>query len=356
MIPHPATVDRPAVRRTAGPRVAQILIGVLVSGFLLWLTVRQIRLADVAAALQQANLWYLVPAIVTYFVDLGVRTWRWRVLLSPVRPVRWRDLYPVVTIGYMSNMLLPARMGELVRAAVLARRGVAASAALGSIATERVLDGLTTVAILLVASRFLVLPDWLVAGLVSLTALFVGVLVALIALLAGGGRVDAWLEAHGRQAPLIDRVRALLVQFTTGAGALRRPRLLVRAILIGLLAWSCSALQYFWVFRAFGLPLGIAAAFFAVGAVGLSSAIPAAPGYVGSFEFVGVASLGLLGGPAGIAPGVALSAIMVIHLLQIAPVTVAGMFFAWREGFSLRRYLRRPEGPEGSEASQHGAA
>jgi len=329
-----------------------MLIGVLVSGFLLWLTVRQIRLADVAAALQQANLWYLVPAIVTYFVDLGVRTWRWRVLLSPVRPVRWRDLYPVMTIGYMSNMLLPARMGEFVRAAVLARRGVAASAALGSIATERVLDGLTTVAILLVASRFLVLPDWLVAGLVSLTALFVGVLVALIALLAGGGRVDAWLEAHGRQAPLIDRVRALLVQFTTGAGALRRPRLLVRAILIGLLAWSCSALQYFWVFRAFGLPLGIAAAFFAVSAVGLSSAIPAAPGYVGSFEFVGVASLGLL----GVEPGVALSAIMVIHLLQIVPVTVAGMLLAWREGFSLRRYLRRPEGPEGSEVSQHGAA
>ncbi len=352
MIPHPATVDRPAVRRTEGPRVAQMLIGVLVSGFLLWLTVRQIRLADVAAALQQANLWYLVPAIVTYFVDLGVRTWRWRVLLSPVRPVRWRDLYPVMTIGYMSNMLLPARMGEFVRAAVLARRGVAASAALGSIATERVLDGLTTVAILLVASRFLVLPDWLVAGLVSLTALFVGVLVALIALLAGGGRVDAWLEAHGRQAPLIDRVRALLVQFTTGAGALRRPRLLVRAILIGLLAWSCSALQYFWVFRAFGLPLGIAAAFFAVSAVGLSSAIPAAPGYVGSFEFVGVASLGLL----GVEPGVALSAIMVIHLLQIVPVTVAGMLLAWREGFSLRRYLRRPEGPEGSEVSQHGAA
>jgi len=351
MIPHPATVDRPVGRRAAGPRVVQVSIGVLVSAFLLWLTVRQIRLTDVAAALQQANLWYLVPAIATYFVDLGVRTWRWRVLLRPVRPVRWRDLYPVMTIGYMSNMLLPARMGELVRAALLARRGVTGSAALGSIATERVLDGLTTVAILLVASRFLVLPDWLVAGLVSLTALFVGVLLALIALLAGGGHIDAWLAARGRRAPMLERVRALLAQLAAGAGALRSPALIVRAVLIGLLAWSCSALQYLWIFRAFDLPAGVAGAFFAVSAVGLSSAIPAAPGYVGSFEFVGVASLGLL----GVEPGVALSAIIVIHLLQIVPVTAAGMLLAWREGFSLRRYLRRPEMPEGTEVSQHGA-
>lgn len=352
MISHSVPVDPPGERPAARTRVGQLLVGLAVSGFLLWLTVRQIDATDMAAALKQAQFWYLLPAVITYFVDLGVRTWRWTVLLRAVRPVRWRDLCPVTTIGYMSNMLLPARMGEIVRAAVLARRGVPVSAALGSIATERVLDGLTTVAILLVASRFLPLPDWLVAGLVSLSAVFLGALLVLIVLLASRGRADGLLATFGERVPALSRGRAWLAQFVAGAGALRSPALLVRAIVIGLLAWTCSALQYFWIFRAFDLPLGAAAAFFAVSAVGLSSAIPAAPGYVGSFEFVGVASLGLL----GVEPGVALSAILVIHLLQIVPVTVAGMFFAWREGFSLAAVLRRPGQPGGSEASQHGSA
>lgn len=337
MISHPVPASPPSQRLTSRRRTLQLLIGVIVSGVLLWITLRWINWADVRAALQQAQLWYLAPALVTYFVDLGVRTWRWRELLRPVKEVGWRQLYPVTTIGYMGNMLLPARMGEVARAAVLRRHGVTASAALGSIAMERVLDGLTTVVILLVTSRFVVLPDWLVGGLITLTVLFVGLLLGLVVLLFGRGYVDAALAALSRRAALLQKPRAWLAQFVNGVGALRSPRLLGRAVLIGLIAWTCSALQYFWVFRAFDLPLGAAAAFFAVSAVGLSTAIPAAPGYIGSFEFAGVAALGVL----GVNPGVAFGAILTIHLLQSVPVSLVGLFFAWREGISLTGQRQR---------------
>ncbi len=346
MTPHPVTADLPAQRPTGHWRILQLSIGIVVSGVLLWLTLRQINLADVRGALRQARLWYLVPAIATYFVDLGVRTWRWRALLRPIKPVGWRQLYPVMIMGYMGNMLLPARMGEVVRAAVLRRHGIAVSAALGSIATERVLDGLTTVAILLAASRFLALPDWLVRGLITLTVLFLGLLLVLAALLIGRDRADAIMAKLSQRAPALQRPRTWLAQFVEGLGALRSPGLLGRAVLIGLLAWACSALQYLWVFRAFNLPLGAAAAFFAVSTVGLSTAIPAAPGYVGSFDFVGVAVLGLL----GIGSGAAFSAILTIHLLQIVPVSIAGMLVAWREGISLTGRQRRPPLPGAPEA------
>ncbi len=326
-IPAEPVVKPAATRR----RIVQLLIGMVVSAVLLWLTLRWINPADVRAALQRAQLWYLLPALATYFIDLGVRTWRWEALLRAVKQVGWWRLFPVTTIGYMGNMLLPARMGEVARAAVLRRHGVTTSAALGSIAAERVLDGLTTVLILLVASRFVTLPGWMVGGLTTLTVLFVGLLVGLVALLFGRGRVDAALATLSQRLPLLRKPRAWLVHFVDGIGALRSPGLLGRAVVIGLLAWTCSALQYFWVFRAFGLPLGPAAAFFAVSAVGLSTAIPAAPGYIGSFEFAGVAALGVL----GVNPGAAFSAILTIHLLQSVPVSLLGLFFAWREGLSL---------------------
>jgi len=312
-------------------RGGQIALGLLLSALLLWLTLRRIDMGEVGQALQAARWGFLIPAVLTYFLDLGSRSWRWSVLLRPVKRFTWRDLYSVVTIGYMGNMLLPARLGELVRVGVLHRRGVAASAALGSIATERVLDGLTTVGILLIASGFLPRPAWLAAGLTTVTVLFVGALLALGLLLAFRPVVIARLVPVAARFPRTRRPIGWMDQFLDGLGALRNPRLVASAIAIGLLAWTFSMLEYYWVFRAFALPVGFVGTFFAVSAVGLSTAIPSAPGYVGAFEFAGVAVLGAL----GVASASAFSAVVLLHLLQIVPVTVAGLFCAWREGLSL---------------------
>ena len=312
-------------------RTAQLLLGLGFSAFFLWLTLRQINLNEAQKALQSVRPWYLLLAVATYFVDVGVRTWRWGVLLRPVKLIRWRRLYPVTIIGYMGNMLLPARLGELLRAAVLGRREGVASAGLGTIATERVLDGFTAIAILLFTSRFLPRPDWLVTALTTVTILFVAALVALVfALVFRDGVMTLLTRLFGRF-PWAQRPIRWAGEFLDGLQALRSPAILFTAIVIGLLAWSCSALQYYWVFRAFDLPLGPLAAYFAVAAVGLSTMVPAAPGYVGTFEFAGVAVLGA----AGVPPAEAFSVTVVVHLLQIIPVACVGLFFLWRAGLSL---------------------
>lgn len=328
-----------AVRAYGVRRTLQLLIGLAFSAVLLWLTLRQVDFAEAKVALSEARWWFLVPAVLTYFVDLGVRAARWSVLLEPVRRIGWRRLYPVVTIGYMGNMLLPARLGELLRAATLGQREGIASAALGTIATERVLDGLTTVGILLVTSQFLPRPAWLAAGLATVTALFVGALLVLGFALMFRPLVMRLLERFfGRFAVARQPIR-WIGEFLDGLQALRDPRLLARAGGIGLVAWGVSALEYYWIFRAFNLPLGALAACFSVSAVGLSTMIPSAPGYVGTFEFAGVAVLGAL----GIASANAIGAVVLVHLLEIVPVTVAGLFFAWREGFSLASLTREAD-------------
>jgi hypothetical protein len=313
-------------------------VGLGLSAFFLWLTLRQVHFDEAWAALAGARWWYLAPGIATYALDLLVRAWRWSVLLRPVKAISTRRLLPVIVIGYMANMVLPARLGELVRAAELGRREGQASAALGSIATERVLDGLTTLAILLVTSQFLPRPDWLAAGLTTVAVVFVGALIGLALALIFRPRVTAVLNASlGRVGPerrwagWAQQLLRWADHFLDGLGALREPRLWLRAVAIGLLAWTCSAFEYYWVFRAFDLPLGIGAAYFAVAAVGLSTAIPSAPGYVGTFEFAGVTVLTALGAEAG----QAFSTVVLIHLMLILPVSVAGLLCAWRAGLSL---------------------
>ena len=332
-------------------RTGQLLLGLGLSALFLWLAVRQLDFGQVMAALQQVRVLWLVPAIVTLALDIMVRSARWGVLLRPVLPFAWRRLVPVMTIGYMGNVLLPARLGELLRAGVLGRHaaageglptgsgivpavtpqvGNATSAALGTIATERVFDGLTTVAILAVTSWFLPRPSWLVAGLVTVTLLFVGGLIALCLMLAFRPVFLALLERLFGRYQWSARPITWVGQFLAGLAVLRSPRLLVLVVGWSLLAWLLSALEYYWVMLACNVPLGLVPAFFTVAAVSLSTAIPSAPGYVGTFEFAGVAVLGALGVPAA----AAFTFTVVMHLVLTVPITFAGLVLLWREGFS----------------------
>jgi uncharacterized protein (TIRG00374 family) len=327
---------RPTSHWFTPQRLLQVTVGLALSALSLWLTQRQINLAEARAALAGAHLWLIVPAIITYFTDVGARAWRWRTLLQPVKALSVRSVYPITAIGYMGNMLLPARLGELLRAIVLGRRGIGLSAALGSIATERVLDGLTTIFLLLITSQFLPRPAWLSAGLTLVTAIFGGALIALGLALAFRSQAMGMLERILGRYRWSARPLRWAWNFLDGLAALRSPTLLARSVGIGLVAWTLSALNYYWVFRAFDLPLSGIAAYFAVAAIGLSTMVPAGPGYVGTFELAGVAVLTALGaGSAG-----AFSATVLMHLIQVVPVTVAGLIFVWREGLSISN-LRR---------------
>ena len=70
-----------------------------------------------------------------------VRAWRWQFLLIGVGHIPLRSLWSSIMIGFMGNNILPARLGELLRAYSLGRSaGVSRSAALASVVVERILD------------------------------------------------------------------------------------------------------------------------------------------------------------------------------------------------------------------------
>src|SRR5690606_35874307 len=82
-----------------------------------------------------------------------VRALRWKLLLRPVLRASTTDLAPVVAVGFMANNVLPLRTGELVRSYALSRRyGVRKTAALATIAVERLFDGLTLLGFILASA------------------------------------------------------------------------------------------------------------------------------------------------------------------------------------------------------------
>ena len=127
-------------RRWRDPRV---WLGVAVTVFFLWLTLRDVPFAEVARVMAGADWWLLVGLSVPLYVLLvWLRALRWGHLTDPIQPIPRSSLARAVAVGFMANNVFPLRMGEVVRCWYLARDAAESSAAaiFGTVILERILD------------------------------------------------------------------------------------------------------------------------------------------------------------------------------------------------------------------------
>jgi uncharacterized protein (TIRG00374 family) len=316
-------------------------VGVLVSlFFLLWAARLAGSFRGTVAALGEANYCFLFPALIAYFAGVWLRAMRWHVLLRPVRAVPPRRLFPVVVIGYMANDVLPARLGELVRAYILGdQERVAKTTTLGTIVIERLFDGL---ALLVFAGGVgLSVPlDPQVAGVVRLAAaVFLVALAAAVALGAVRTRAARAVELAERWLPpsVRGRLSALTIRFLEGLGCLQSGRLIIAVAALSLGAWLCEAAMYWILSLGFGLGLGFPSYLLTTAIANLGAMVPAAPGYIGTFDLGALASLRLFGAD----PARAAGFVVVLHLALLLPVSVLGFYYLWRFQLSLRMLGQR---------------
>lgn len=320
----------------------RVWLGFLVSLVFIYFALRGQDFSLIVESLRNASYGWLLPALVMYFAGVGVRSLRWAYLLRPVRRLGPKELFPVVAIGYMGNNVLPLRAGEVVRSyALSARFGVRKTAALATIAVERIFDGLTMVLFMTIASLSIALTTDLRNLFLVAWALFVMLsLVLFLMVFAAGAR--AWLIAFGvRLLPdrIGERVERMANSFIQGLGILRRWQDLVIVAVASVLAWSFEASMYLLIAEGFNLDLSPSAILMVTAVANLATLIPSSPGYVGPFE-AGV--MLVLAGALGIQREAALSYAVVVHAALYFPVTLLGFFFWWRESLSWRD-LRRAE-------------
>jgi uncharacterized protein (TIRG00374 family) len=137
-------------------RSPRVWIGFLITAVFLGLFFRSTDFGEIKEAFENANYALALASLPVYFLGIWVRTIRWQYLLRPVKQVAAARLYPVVIIGLMANNILPARAGELVRAFILGERErVSKAASLGTIAVDRLFDGLTLIPMMVIVAASL---------------------------------------------------------------------------------------------------------------------------------------------------------------------------------------------------------
>ncbi len=313
-------------------------IGVAISVACLWWALRGVSWGAVWSALRDARLGYLALAAVgAIVVGVLIRAWRWRVFLPPAVSTSFRELVTATGIGLMANNVLPARMGEFVRAYVLGRRtAVPVTTAFGSLFVERLFDAAALVLILIAAILLVPVPPWMTV-LARIGGAVFGLLLVFEILLIRHPRAF-FRVLHATTARFLPprweaELEGLLVKFVEGFQLLRDPRRVAVALTLTFLLWGANGFLFYLGLLAFDLGrVGLDGAMIVQSVTALGVSVPSSPGFVGTFQAAVVKALSAF----DVDKDLAFSYSIGYHIAQYLPVTLYGFYLAWRANLSWR--------------------
>ena len=335
-------------------RARRFWLGFGVSAGFLFLFLWNVDLGKVGQALQDADYSLVLPAILIYFIALGCRSLRWHYLLAHLKPIPPHRLFPVVAIAYMANNILPARLGELVRAHFLGEREqVSKASGLATIGVERVLDGLTLLILAAVIWPFLPWTDvlktdggfralWVTLSVLVALAFVVAFLVLLlIAKSPGTGQRLACAVSRAFPPGLRPKVRDQILLVIEGLGALRSPGKLVLISLLSLPIWLLEATTYYLIAVSFDLGQPFQVIMLVTATSNLATAVPLSIGGIGPFEVVAKSTLITFGPGTDEFASLVVLYVIFVHIVALwLPVNILGTFFLWKEKKSLASLVK----------------
>jgi uncharacterized protein (TIRG00374 family) len=293
---------------------AALVVGVPVSAVLLWLASRGADLDRVRVALADAAVGPLVLALGAFVLVYATQAIRWR-LIAAVSTVRWWGFLEMVLSSVACNNVLPARIGDLLRARWLGRRAaIPGGRALATVVLDRSCDLVTLFVFLLATLPEVAGPGWSRRIALGALALMIG-----IAALIVFARMYTRRRARGR---LVSRslVRRVLRDVVEGLAQPMGRRRLGAALLLSVGAWLAFAAAAILVGRSLGIHLGLVDAVFATAVINLGVALPSSPGFVGTYQWLGVAALAV----AGVDRSSGLAFAILLQAIWYIPTTLVG--------------------------------
>lgn len=318
------------------------IIGLIISVVLLWWVLRTVSPGEVMYHLKKANPWMFALSILCATLIFPMRAIRWRTILDPVYPrIPFGPLWSSTAAGMAINNLIPARVGEVLRAFALTKvTPVPFSASIGSLAVDRLFDGIV---LLLMGVVGILSPGFpkhaTIAGQALTDFALIGAAFVACVLIAIYSLVyfpTAFLKVFrgtvGRVLPRVSEPgsRALL-SFRDGLSVLRYPKHVVVIFLWTVAHWMMNTLAFWFGMIAVGIEAPFSASLLMQTIIGLGVAVPSSPGFFGVFEGAATVGLALYNVPEQLAVTWALG----YHILSFIPITLIGLYYFVRLDIKL---------------------
>jgi uncharacterized protein (TIRG00374 family) len=287
-------------------------IGIPASAVFLYLAVRGADPGGVWGTLHDVRLLPVLGAVLCMGVVYWLQAARWR-RIADTR-LGQRDFVEMVVAGVAVNNVLPGRVGDLLRARWVSRGAFSYGRGVATVVLDRGFDILALVAFLLLSLPLVTEAGWV-------DRIVVGSVVAVLAL---GGLLLA-SRSYTRRRPRARRAqRGLPRRFVRDTlEGLSDPLSVERGLVwfgISVAAWGTWALAAMLVGRSVGVELSLVEAIFVTAALNLGVAIPSSPGFVRTYQWLGVSALTLF----GVSQEAGLAFAIVLQAVWFVPTTIAG--------------------------------
>jgi len=346
-------------------QIISILVGAAISIGGLYLAFRNIPLAELWGYLATINYFWLVPSGALVMLSFVLRVFRWQVILGSTQRVAFWPAFHALMIGFMINTILPGRVGELARPAILKKsQGIAYSTGLATVAAERAFDIIIIIGLFFAVMSFtqvnldnsVAFGDYqlnsetlesIIAGFAKLgLALIIGIVLVSIK------KSRYWINKMIMKAPyivffflgkdlinmIVDKISMKVVafvdSFASGFELIKSPGKIAVSIGLSILIWLLALLSYsLFALGCPGVNLGLLEMAAVMVIVCIFIALPSVPGYWGLWEAGGIFALALFGVSGKEAAGFTLTN----HAIQMIPVMIVGSISAWVTGVNVWR-------------------
>ncbi|UCC38788.1 MAG: flippase-like domain-containing protein [Candidatus Aminicenantes bacterium] len=325
-----------------GQKWIKILLGTSVTALALWLSFRKLDWEALGEAFSNINLFWIILALVNTIFSVFILGWRWQILLQPEEKIPLNSLFRLNIISQYTNIIMPARLGEVVRAYLTTKQyKVSGGYVIGTIAIEKILDFLIFVLFWISIPAILAIEIEFKGYKIALffCALIACFLIIIIIwpkiLLKRISLFSRFLPTKLRQA-----FQGFFEKSFKAFSQFRSIKTSTTLIFLTFVLIGAQVLTNFLLFKAFDLNLSFWVGLVVLLAIQVGNIPPSVPGKIGVFEYAVILALAAF----GISKSHALSYGILLHLVAYLPKILLGfVFIATMKEFGIKKMRIKQE-------------
>jgi uncharacterized protein (TIRG00374 family) len=300
----------------------------LLAAILLWVVLRSMDWRTFWSILSHGNYAILFLSIPISSANYYLRAFRWHILVKSDSKIKVPMVFWANMVGYLGNAYLPARAGEVIRSAYLGRKsGAGTSFVFATALVERLMDAIALVIIGSISVLLLSQISVLLAGAVKIMAIAGAVGLAIVIVVPfQEKRISGLIDRLPLPSDLRLKITQQITRFLVGMRSLHDVRRLSSFILLTAVIWLIDGLANMVGVRIISQTLTLGQSLILLAALGLSSAIPSTPGYIGVYQFVAVSVLV----PFGFSRPAALAYILISQVANYLVISFWGLIGLWQ--------------------------
>lgn len=304
-------------------RVIGIILTIIVAAIIFY----KIDFSKTFAAFSNFQWKYMFFITPLYFLSYVFKSIRWKIILND-NSCKLSDLLGIIYIGFIVNVFIPARAGDIYRGYLLNKtQNVKFLTSLGSIVFERILDGIILFLMLLTVVCAFYANDWTIKLSITTGIIFIASL-SVVYFMAKENQPDNVLTRFFKERfkNKAEKFKHYIEAFKEGIQTINKPKLLFSSAFFTFLMWLTESVVMIFIFKSFNINLGLIPSIFVLSVIIFTSMIPAGSLFIGTFQCGYILALSIF----NISKENALAISIVNQMITLGIIFLASLYYFYK--------------------------